>query len=137
MQIVQMVPNRAKHRAYFRKIKRSGIGRFLKKRPFWKNVFLHLNQKCQKQIRIRGYLIFTCAYWLPKCPFVKQSSLFIEVKNLLPRIFLLNSFILNKYILNFSYFSFEMFLSYISYVCFTTHEAYILKIWTLIVKTIN
>ena len=83
---------------HFRKVKRLGIGRFLIKCPFWKNVFLNLNQKCQKQIRIRRKSIFTCPSWLPKCPFVKQISSFTDVKNLFPRIFSLNSFILNIFL---------------------------------------
>ena len=82
-------------RAYFRKIKHLGIRRFLKKCPFWKKSFFSLNQKCQKQILIRGYLIFTCPSWLPRCPFVKQSYAFIDAKNPFPRIISLNSFILN------------------------------------------
>ena len=42
-------------RAYFTKIKRPGIGRFVKKHPFWKkSFFLNLSQKYQKQLPMRG-----------------------------------------------------------------------------------
>ena len=120
-------------RTYFRKIKHPGIVHFIKKCPFWKNVFLNLNQKCRKQIRIKRYLIFTCPSWLPKGPFVKQSSLFIEVKNLFIRIFSLNSFILNIFF--FSLFFFWNVITYFIRLFYNTRGimAFMLKIWTLIV----
>ena len=98
------------YRAYFRKIKHPGIGRFVKKCPFFKKkLFLNLNQKCQKKNSLwGGYSISTCPSWSPKCSFVKQSCPFTEVKSPFPRIISLNSFILNNFF-NFSYFPFEMF----------------------------
>ena len=87
-----------KIRAYFRKIKHPGIKCFVKV-PFLKKkkILIDLNQKCPKQLPMRGYSIFTYPSWLSKCPFVKQSSPFIEAKNPFPRIISLNSFILNNF----------------------------------------
>ena len=46
-------------RGYFRKIKRLGIGYFVKKFPFLKKTFSYF-EKCQKQLLMRGYSIYTC-----------------------------------------------------------------------------
>ena len=64
-------------RGYFRKTKRLGIERFVKKCPFWKKTFSWF-EKCQKQLPMRGYSIYTYCSWSPKSPFVKESWTFIE-----------------------------------------------------------
>ena len=54
-------------RAYFRKIKHSGIRRIVKSVLFWKKVFLDLNQKCQKHLWVRGIrpsLDFFIIFWI-------------------------------------------------------------------------
>ena len=64
-------------RAYFRKIKRPGIGHSNKSSLFKEEtVFLNLNQKGQKQLPIRGDSISSCPSGLSKCPFVKLNFFF-------------------------------------------------------------
>ena len=83
-------------RAYFRKIKHSGIWCFVKSalsETFF--FFLNLNKMCQKHSDL-GDSTSTAPSGLSKYSFVKQRCFFIEVKRPFPRIFWFNSFILDK-----------------------------------------
>ena len=93
--------------------------------------------KCQKQIHIRGYSIFTCLSWLPKCPFA-FFSLYWGKECFSKNIFI--EFFYVKYFLNFSsFFLWNVFITYFIHLFYNAQSimAYMLKIWMLIIKTIN
>ena len=68
-------------RAYFRMIKRPGIGCITKKRSFRKKYFSYLNQKSQKQLNVwLGGQISPCPSRLTRCPFIKDKCPFYMTK---------------------------------------------------------
>ena len=61
-------------RAYFTKIKRPGIGQFVKKHPFWKkSFFLNLSQKYQKQLPMRGVFDLHLPFSITQVPFCQTK----------------------------------------------------------------
>ena len=66
-------------RAYFRKKKRPGIGRFLKKCPSpEKLIFLNLNEKCQKQLLIRGTRPIPALLGYPNALLLNKGALLLK-----------------------------------------------------------
>ena len=95
-------------RAYFRKIKHLGIGRFVKKWPFWKKIFLNLNQKCQKQFQFRGYNL-QLPFWIIQAPFCQTKVLLYWNEKPFSKNDLTQSFNLSTQFLNFQYFRLKYF----------------------------
>ena len=61
-------------RAYFRKKKRLGIGRFLKKCPFWKKAFSWFESKSPEQFPVKGELDLHLPSWIIEVPFCHTKN---------------------------------------------------------------
>ena len=68
------------YRVYSRKIERLGIGRFVKKCPFWKKTFLNLKQTSKKQLPMKRVFDFHVPFFQTNLPFYWDEEQFPKNK---------------------------------------------------------